>query len=55
MYAGNSSLAFAAPTTDAVNELRDNVEEFAFSSELVNLLLDLWGFVVLDGHECPLS
>ena len=55
MYASYGTFAFAASAADAVNKLGDDVEEFAFSSKLVNLLFDFRGLVVLDGHACPLS
>jgi hypothetical protein len=53
--AGNCPFAFAAFASDTEDELWDDVEEFAFGSELVDFLLDFGSFVVLDGHVCPLG
>jgi hypothetical protein len=51
VYAGDCAGALAAFASDTVNELRDNVEEFAFGCQLVNLSFYFGRFEVLYGHR----
>jgi len=46
--AGDGAAGFAAFASHAVNELWDDVVEFAFGCELINLNLDFWSFIILD-------
>ncbi len=47
----NSPFGFAPPTPHAVDEVGDDVKEFEFFSELIDLFFDFGGFAVFDGYR----
>ena len=51
MYSGDCTACFGAFASDAKDKLGDDMVEFAFFRELVDLFFDFWGVVVFYGYS----